>query len=148
VYKRQGCGRFGCLDTYATSTGVVRSIEELESVSKNESSLLELINPTAKDVFDHAANGDVFAQEIVDFTAKILGSSLADFACFSDPKAFVLFGGIAQNGIAFAQKVKMHLEANCLNIYKEKINVLVSNLHSQNAAVLGNAASILWKTVH
>lgn len=141
-----GCGRKGCLETYASSTGVVRSIHELDSPLKATSKLLEIENPSAKNVFDLALDGDAFAQEIVEFTAQILGSSLADFACFSDPKAYVLFGGISQNGEAFADKVKVHLEANILNIYKDDIQVLISSLNNKNAAVLGNAASILWKS--
>lgn len=141
-----GCGRKGCLETYASSTGVVRSIHELDSPLKAMSKLLEIENPSAKNVFDLALDGDVFAQEIVEFTAQILGSALADFTCFSDPKAYILFGGISQNGEAFAEKVKAHLEANILNIYKDDIQILISSLNNKNAAVLGNAASILWKS--
>lgn len=141
-----GCGRKGCLETYASSTGVVRSIQELDSPLKATSKLLEIENPSAKNVFELALKGDAFAQEIVEFTAQILGSSLADFACFSDPKAYILFGGISQNGETFAGKVKTHLEANILNIYKDDIQILISSLNNKNAAVLGNAASILWKS--
>lgn len=141
-----GCGRKGCLETYASSTGVVRSIQELDSPLKSTSKLIELENPTAKQVFEFAKNGDEFAQEIVEFTAQILGSALADFACFSDPKAYVLFGGISQGGEEFAKRIKFHLEANILNIYKEEIQILISTLNDKNAAVLGNAASILWKS--
>lgn len=141
-----GCGRKGCLETYASSTGVVRSIHELDSPLKATSKLMGIENPSAKNVFDLALDGDAFAQEIVEFTAQILGSSLADFACFSDPKAYILFGGISQNGGIFAEKVKTHLEANILNIYKDDIQILISSLNDKNAAVLGNAASILWKS--
>ncbi len=141
-----GCGRKGCLETYASSTGVVRSVHELDSPLKVTSKLFQIENPTAKLVFDLAGEGDAFALEIVEFTAEILGSALADFACFSDPKAYVLFGGISQHGEAFAKKVKTHLEANILNIYKDDIQILISSLNDKNAAVLGNAASILWKS--
>jgi len=138
-----GCGRKGCLETYASSTGVVRSIIELESPNKESSKLLALDKPTAKDVFDFALEGDVFATEIVDFTAKILGNALADFACFSSPKAYILFGGIAQSKGNFIQLVQSYLDDNLLIIYKNKIQVLSSALHDQNAAVLG-ASSLLF----
>ena len=91
-----GCGRKGCLETYASSTGVKRSIQELDSVNKSSSILLNIEHPEAIDVFEAAKNGDLFSNEIIEFTAQILGSSLADFSCFSNPKAYVLFGGIAQ----------------------------------------------------
>jgi glucokinase len=74
----------------------------------------------------------------------MLGSALADFAAFSDPQAYVLFGGIAQAGQVFADRVQYHLEQNSLQIFKGKITVKTSTLHQQNAAVLGTAAAMFW----
>ena len=136
------CGRFGCLETYVSATGVVRSIKELKSTNSHTSEIQTIENPSAKDVFRLAKNGDVFCKEIIDYTTEILGSSLADFAAFSDPEAFILFGGIAQSGALFAHKVKEAMEKNILNIYKDKITIATSTLHDQNAAILGNAATI------
>lgn len=138
-----GCGRSGCLETYASSTGVVRSVSELESPHRSTSKLIKLERVTARDVFDYADKGDLFAQEIVDFTAKILGNALADFTSFSSPKAFILFGGIAQSGPKFANEVKKYMENSMLNIYQNKVEVRISSLHDSNAAVLG-AASLVW----
>lgn len=138
-----GCGRHGCLETYASATGVVRSIWELPSEKKEDSPLTKLDDPTAEDVFNFAAEGDPFALEIIDYTALILGTALADFACFSSPKAYILFGGIAQSGKPFADKVKAIMEDSILNIYKDKIEIRISELHSKNAAVLG-ASSLVW----
>lgn len=140
-----GCGRKGCLETYVSATGVVRSITEMESELKEGSEIAKLEKPTAKDVFRLAEQGDAFAAEIIDYTAKILGAALADFAAFSDPQAFVLFGGIAQGGKGFADKVKLYMEEDILNIYKDRIEIRISALHDRNAAVLGTAASIFWK---
>lgn len=138
-----GCGRKGCLETYVSATGVVRSISELDSPSKMTSVLIEKNVTSAREVFEYAESGDAFAQEIIDYTAKILGQSLANFTCFSSPKAFVLFGGIAQSGDKFASKVKDYMEESMLNIYKNKVEVRISSLHNVNAAVLG-AASLVW----
>lgn len=140
-----GCTRKGCLETYASSTGVVRSITELDSDNKAFSALSHLEKPTAKDVFDLADQGDLFASEIVDYTARILGSALADYTCFSSPKAYVLFGGIAQHGGTFASMVKKYMEENMLVIFKNKVEIRVSSLHDVNAAVLG-AASLVFST--
>ncbi|MEJ6599807.1 MAG: ROK family protein, partial [Crocinitomicaceae bacterium] len=68
---------------------------------------------------------------------------LADFTCFSSSKAYILFGGIAQNGPSFAKKVKGYMEDALLNIYKDKIEIRISELHDKNAAVLG-ASSLVW----
>ena len=138
-----GCGRKGCLETYTSSTGVVRSIKELDSENKSFSALMALENPSAKDVFDLADEGDLFAKEIVEFTARTLGSALADYTCFSSPKAYVLFGGIAQHGGDFAGKVKRYMEENMLIIFRNKVEIRISSLHDLNAAVLG-AGSLVF----
>lgn len=138
-----GCGRRGCLETYASATGVVRSIHELDSPHKKNSKVMSMENPHAQDVFRLALDGDLFCREIIDFTARTLGEALADFACFSSPKAYVLFGGIAQSGQAFAHMVKDYMENALLNIYKDKIEIRISSLHDKNAAVLG-ASSLVW----
>lgn len=142
-----GCGRHGCLETYVSSTGVVRSIHELDRASRWQSPLTKLNKPTAIDVFKANEAGDLFAQEIIEFTAETLGSALADFAAFSNPQAYVLFGGIAQSGESFARKVKYYLEKHCLKIYQDNIEIRVSQLHDKNAAVLGTAASLFWKAI-
>ncbi|MDR0802952.1 ROK family protein [Fluviicola sp.] len=142
-----GCGRKGCLETYVSSTGVVRSVKELESLHKANSSLASLSNVTAKKVFEAANSGDQFACEIVDYTAEMLGISLADFAAFSNPKAYVLFGGLAQSGTYFSEKVKKHMEDNLLQIYQGHIEIRNSVLHDMNAAVLGTAASMFWSAI-
>lgn len=145
--RQCACTRKGCLERYCSSTGVVVSITELDSENKSMSALLTIQNPTAKDVFDWADKGDLFALEIVDYTAKMLGSALADFACFSSPKAYVLFGGIAQHKGNFATLVKKYMEENILIIYKDKIDIRISSLHDKNAAVLGTAAHLFWNAI-
>lgn len=138
-----GCGRKGCLETYTSANGVTRSITELESVNKSTSQLKLINNPSSNDVFRLANEGDSFSKEIVDYTARILGSSLSDFTCFNSPKAYILFGGIAQSGKPFGDKVKKYMEESLLKIYKDKIEIRISQLHDKNAAVLG-AASLVW----
>lgn len=136
-----GCGRKGCLETYASSTGVTRSIKLLEHPSKSTSNLFLLEHPSAKDVFELATKeNDEFSNYIIDYTAQILGFSLANFAAFSNPSAYVLFGGIAQSGQYFLDKVKTEMERNMLINYQGKVTILLSALHDRNAAVLGSAA--------
>ena len=142
-----GCGRRGCLETYVSATGVVRSVTELESPNKATSALLKLETVSAEDVFELATNGDTFAEEIIEYTAAMLGSALADYTCFSSPKAYVLFGGIAQSGAPFAEKVKTYMEREILNIYQNKIEIRISSLHDKNAAILGSC-SLVWNELN
>ena len=135
------CGRNGCLETYASSSGIIRSFEEFKA-DYSSSSLYDEKTIKAKMIFKHAINGDSFAKFLVDYTANILGNALADFTAFSDPQAYILFGGIAQSGEYFRSLVQNYFDQNLLNIYKNKVQILNSNLHDKNAAILGNAASI------
>lgn len=141
-----GCGRKGCLETYASSTGVVRTLKEW--IGDNSLLVEKYDHFQAYDIFKAAIEGDEFCIKIVDFTAEILGNSLADFACFSDPEMYVLFGGLAQSGDFFTQRVQNHMEANLLKVLEKKIQLVTSELHHQNAAVLGTAASIFWKSIN
>lgn len=137
-----GCGRKGCLETYASATGVVRSISELQSDNKKLSQLTWLENPSAIDVFRLGQEGDLFAQEIIDFTAEILGTALADFTAFSDPQAFILFGGLSQSGAYFSDLVDAHFQGHLLNIYQGSVEIRNTTLNERNAAVLGASANV------
>ncbi len=136
------CGRLGCLETYASATGVMKSYEEFK-VDYPNSSILRYESVNSKVIFDEAKKGDTLANKIVDFTAEVLGSSLADFACFSDPQAFILFGGITHSGDDFIHKVKNYMEKNLLNILKDKIVVRRTELEDDVSPLLGAAAVFL-----
>lgn len=95
-----GCGKSGCLETYASATGVARTAREILELRKDHSSLRNVPTDiiTSKDVYDAAMEGDVIALEIFEYTGKILGEALADFVAFSAPEAIVLFGGLTKSG--------------------------------------------------
>lgn len=138
------CGKKGCLETYASSTGVKRSFELFSKEKNYNSSLFSDKTPSAFAIFDAAKNGDELGLKIVDFTADILGRALACFTAFSDPEAFVLFGGIAQSGDFFRDKIQAVFDEHVLQIYKGKVQIVTSNLHSENAAILGVAANVFY----
>ncbi len=141
-----GCGKSGCLETYASATGVARSAREILE-SSNKDSLLRNIpidSITSKDVFDAAIEGDEVAKEIFNFTGKILGECLADFVAFSAPEAIVLFGGLTKSGDLILDPIKENMEKNLLPIWRGKVKVLFSELKEADAAVLG-ASALAWE---
>jgi len=141
-----GCGRSGCLEAYASATGVARSAREILEIS-TKSSLLRNISKediTSKDVFDAAMQGDEIAREIFNYTGKILGESFADFVAFSAPEAIILFGGLAKAGDMIMHPIVENMEKNMLNIWKGKVKVLFSELKEADAAVLG-ASALAWE---
>ncbi len=141
-----GCGKSGCLETYASATGVARSAREILETS-TKSSLLRNIpseDITSKDVFDAAMEGDEVAKDIFTFTGKILGEAFADFVAFSAPEAIILFGGLSKAGDLILNPIKENMEKNLLPIWKEKVKVLFSDLKEADAAVLG-ASALAWE---
>lgn len=141
-----GCGGKGCLEAYASATGVARTAREYLSTRSDESMLrtLNLEEITSKDVYNAAMQGDALSKEIFDFTGRLLGQALADFACSTAPEAFVLFGGLSKAGDMLLKPLKEAMEENLLPVWRGKIKVVLSELDSSEAAVLG-ASALGWK---
>lgn len=137
------CGRKGCLETYASATGVVRSYHEQKEKNTHSSLWQYDAEMTSKIIFEEAHKGDELANEIVDFTAKVLGNALADYACFSDPQAYILFGGMTHSGGDFVTRVQKYMDENLLAIFKDKIKVEHSEIQGCDAALLGAVATYL-----
>jgi glucokinase len=138
------CGRYGCLERYASATGVVITAEEwLET--RNDHTILRQHKGkiTAKLIYEAGDKGDAFALEIFEYTAKILGQSLADAVAITSPEAIVLFGGLARSGDLLLSPLKKHFEENLLPIYQNKIAIIHSALPEADAAILG-ASSLVW----
>lgn len=93
-----GCGRRGCLEQYASATGVVSMANKLLSKTAAPSHLRDFQPLTAKDVFDCAKSGDALAVQVVEKFGEILGSALSNIACILNPEIFVIGGGVSKAG--------------------------------------------------
>ena len=141
-----GCGRKGCLECYCSATGVARTARELLE-STDQPSLLRELEPekiTSLDVSIAAGKGDKLANDIYEFTGRMLGEACADFAAFCSPEAFIFFGGMAKAGDLIMNPIKQAYDENVLKIYKGKAKFLVSGLDGASAAVLG-ASAVGWE---
>ena len=141
-----GCGRKGCLETYCSATGIVRTAKEVLTSSYDPSMLRNIPESelTSKDIFDCAMAGDAIAKDIFQKTGELLGKSLANFTAFSSPEAFIIFGGLAKAGDLIFKPVKEAMEENMLAVFKNKVKVLPSQLKDADAAVLG-ASALGWE---
>ncbi|WP_298632344.1 ROK family protein [uncultured Porphyromonas sp.] len=141
-----GCGRFGCLETYCSATGVARTAKEFLTAREDDSLLrtLDIAEITSKDVYDAAVQGDKLALDVFETTGAILGEALADSVAYTSPEAIILFGGLTKAGSILLEPVKRHMEQNLLAIYKDKVKILVSELKESDAAVLG-ASALGWE---
>ena len=140
-----GCGRFGCLETYCSATGVARSAREFLEKTTTPSVLRDLKPEeiTSLDVSLAAAKGDKLAVDVYEFTGKMLGQACADFAAFSSPEAFIFFGGLTKAGDLLMKPLKKAYDESVLKIFKDKAKFLISGLEGSSAAVLG-ASAVGW----
>ncbi len=140
-----GCGRHGCLETYASATGICRTVLE-KVASTSQQSVLRKINAadiTSKKICEAALEGDTLALDAFEETGKILGMKLADTVAHLSPEAIILFGGLAQAGDLIFKPTHRSLEENLLGIFKNKVKLIPSGLPEGNSAVLG-ASALIW----
>ena len=141
-----GCGRTGCLETYCSATGVARTAREILTQTDRPSLLrnkpIEQIE--SLDVSIAASQGDEVANEIFQFTGKMLGEACADFAAFSSPEAFIFFGGLCKAGDLIMKPIEEAYNQAVMPIFRGKAKFLISGLMNANAAVLG-ASALGWK---
>ena len=92
-----GCGNRGCLEQYASATGIVRLAKQ-KLGQEMRATALNKEDVTAKDVFDAVKAGDEVAQEIAVEFGRYLGYGLANLAAVADPAVFVIGGGVSKAG--------------------------------------------------
>ena len=138
------CGKTGCLETYASATGVARTAREWLELSDEPSILRSVDNISSKDVYEAAKDGDELALRIFDFTGKMLGRSFADFIAFSSPEAIVLFGGLARAKEFLLKSIEEAMNANVLPLWRGKVKIVFSQLKESDAAILG-ASALAWE---
>ena len=127
------CGQHGCLEMYASATGIVRMAKRRLAKNDDETTLRGFEPLTAKDIFDEAKAGDAIAKELVNELGKILGATLAKVACVVNPEAIVIGGGVSKAGKILIDTVQEHFKENAFYAFKDTRFEL---------ATLGNDAGI------
>ena len=144
-----GCGRKGCLEVYASATGLVKTTIELMSKMRDESALRDIppSKLTSKKIAEAAAKKDPIAVKAMNDTAEILGFGIINSIVFSSPEAIFLFGGLAQAGEMLFAPVRKYLAKNNYVLFKNTVKILPSGISESNGAVLGSAA-LIWNDLN
>jgi glucokinase len=143
--RQCGCGRRGCLETYASAPGIKRTVFALlaESIAESKMRSITFEELTAAMISQLAMEGDAVAREAFEYTGRILGIKLADAIAHTSPEAIFLFGGLANAGALIFEPTRRSMEEHVLKIYQKKVRLLPSGLKDKNVAVLG-ASALLW----
>lgn len=128
-----GCGKRGCLEQYASATGIVKEAKRMLARVETPSKLREIENFTAKDIFDLAKEGDEVAKDSVEQLGWYLGLACAQIAQVVDPEAFVIGGGVSRAGEILTEVIKKNYSDKVMFALKERTFTL---------ATLGNDAGI------
>ena len=137
------CGKCGCLETYASATGVARTAREWLELTDEPSLLRSLDVIQSKNVYEAAKEGDKLALRVFEFTGRILGEKFADFIEFSAPEAIVLFGGLARAREFLEAPIRKAMDENVIPLWRGKVDLVFSSLKESDATILG-ASALGW----
>ena len=143
--RQCGCGGKGCLETYTSSKGIRRTALELLEKTPNYTGALSKVNPdelTSKIVGEAANYGDPLAIEVFEQTGYLLGIAMANAVTFSGPEAIFLMGGPVKAGEALLKPLRKSFEEHLCFIFKGSVDIRVSELPDNDAAILGAAALV------
>ena len=138
-----GCGKKGCLEQYASATGIARLARERlradEKVSVLREKDLEQID--AKEVFDALKGGDEVAEEIVEKFGEYLAKGLATVAVVLDPNLFVIGGGVSKAGEILIPYVQKYYQKSAFFANKE-VKFTIASI-GNDAGICGAAKLLL-----
>lgn len=135
-----GCNRRGCLEQYASATGIVRLAKRrLENCE--EATVLQKDSVTAKDVFDAVKAGDKVAQEVAEEFGYYLAKAMNSIAIVVDPDIFVIGGGVSKAGEILLEYVEKQYQKNALWATKD-VKFSLATLEN-DAGICGAAKLVL-----
>ncbi|MEF2248130.1 MULTISPECIES: ROK family glucokinase [unclassified Paenibacillus] len=136
-----GCGKMGCLESVSSATGIIRMAKD--AVERGDrTSLSQVEEIMAKDVFDAAKAGDEVAARIVSRAAYYLGKSMAMMSIVLNPQYFIIGGGVSKAGDFLFDQIREVYEKYALDQAKEGVSIVPAVL-GNNAGVVGAAGLIL-----
>ena len=141
--RQCGCGRWGCLEAYASATAVVKRTHEALAADGGKSALHAIMEPTgeitSKEVFDAAVGGDALAEKIVEETAYCLAVGAINMMHTIDPDMIVYSGGMIAAGEEFLDRIRRHVKEMAFPVPAAKTRICYAKLGS-DAGYIGAAA--------
>ena len=139
--EKCNCGNSGCLEQYASATGIVRVARQILESSSETSILRGIEKLTAKDVLDAFKAGDVLAGKIMEQVGDKLGGALAFIAAVVDPEAIVIGGGVSKAGQPLIDCIQKYYRQYAFSLCKDTPMVIASL--GNDAGIYGAAKMVL-----
>ncbi len=138
-----GCGRRGCLETYCSDKGLVKTVEELLKAEELPSALKELKNISVQTVAYYCDQGDQVAIEAMRRLGYMFGLGLANYASILNPEAIILTGDMVQAGKWLLKPMRKSFDEHVFHNIQGETRLLVSILKEGERDVLG-ASALAW----
>ena len=135
-----GCGGRGCLEQYASATGVVR-LAKRRLAKNDDETILREEEITAKAVFDAVKANDAVAMEIAEEFGRYLGYALANLATAVEPSVIVIGGGVSKAGEVLLQYIEKYFRERMF-FANAKVQFALAKLGNE-AGICGAAKLIL-----
>lgn len=126
--RRCGCGNINCLETYASASGIVKTMQDILRQHNEVRN-----NFGGKEIFDWLAAGDQFAKQALDITVHYLGQAVAGMMNTIDAEGVVIGGGLSGAGEALLKPLRVEIDKHIFPQIRE------SHYFVKKAA-LGNSA--------
>jgi len=140
------CGNRGCVEAYASATGIVRRTEARLEAGE-ASVLLEdwrggRLKVTARIVQDAAEQGDRLAREIVEATGRYLGIAVASMINVFNPDVVSFSGGVARYGKMLFDPLRAEVKRRALRSMTRRVRIVRSRL-GDKCGVIGAARALM-----
>lgn len=137
------CGKPGCLEQYASATGIVKEAKRYLAAHDEPTSLRGVEPLSAKIICDAAKNGDSVAQKMVDQLGRYLAIACSHLSHVVDPEVFVIGGGVSKAGEILLDAIRRHYDPICMKAVKGKPFKLATL--GNDAGIYGSAKMVLGK---
>ena len=141
--RQCGCGRKGCLETYVSDRGLVKTAEEMIAKSSEPTLLSNLEELSVRTIIDCCDKGDRVAIDTFRSVGLMLGVGLANYASVLNPEAIILTGDMMQAGKWLLKPMRQAFDEHVFHNIRGKVRLLVSILKEGERDVLG-ASALAW----
>ncbi len=144
--RRCTCGRYDCLEAYASATALISDAKE--AARQNPDSMLwelcgrDLERMNAKMPFDAAWAGDAAGRTLVENYIGYLADGITDLANIFRPDVIVLGGGICAQGEKLTGPLNRYLKENCFGADVSYIPQVVTAKNGNDAGIIGAACLV------
>jgi len=145
--RKCGCGNHGCLEAYASATGIVNRTRD--AIQNGENTILtemvsDLNSLTSKDVSAAMEEGDDLARRIITETGEILGVGIATLVNLLNPEVVVLCGGVIAAGEPLFEPIRETVKKRAFDVPASRAQIVPSEL-GDDAGVIGAAGVALTR---